>query len=406
MAVLPTEKAFDRISRAVRRVEGSMPGLAGELAGPRPGDLETTFCRVTSATVDGNGNYPAVITVYDPSVPGWSDYSAVKLKAPNGEALASGTRYPARPAGLLGSDELYVVTDTPAGGSLTVKDLLTPDVYSGVTELDYYEDWHKLSAPAAGRLLNQFLPQKVAIASFGTDRDPLTLPSRAAVYTLDCSADGKKIVRITPLDNEQVAWFVNVGGYPIYFVNQTGTANQISIPNLPLGAATRWLTLLPGDTIGLWYDSASTFWRVFAYPWGPVKANLRVAGGNLAGYADDAASLLITRSSLAVAEANSSSSSGSHTFTKTLVTQHPGFVALGGAFGATIHGITNPSEGRVFRIINAAAVTHTLKHDSATASAASERFYLPGGVDYTFTQYQGVTLIYSASLSRWLLADK
>jgi hypothetical protein len=60
--------------------------------------------------------------------------------------------------------------------------------------------------------------------------------------------------------------------------------------------------------------------------------------------------------------------------------------------------------GRLLRIINtsASALTLTLKHD--TTSTAGNRFYLPGGGDYTVAQYEAAQLWYDLASLRWRVA--
>lgn len=111
--VILTDADFDRVAAAVRWVERNRGGgAAGGSEAPPPA---VVYARLTSGTADGSGHYPAVITVYSAVDAAWTDYSAVKVKPPNGETLTDGTRYAVRPAGTTaGGDELYA---TLGGGS-------------------------------------------------------------------------------------------------------------------------------------------------------------------------------------------------------------------------------------------------------------------------------------------------
>ena len=112
--VLFTGSAADRIADAVRWVERHRGRniQSGEGEAPSP---PVVYARLTSGDADGSGHYPAVITLYSAADAAWNDYSAVKVKAPNGETLANGTRYAVRPVGrTAGGDELYA---TLGGGS-------------------------------------------------------------------------------------------------------------------------------------------------------------------------------------------------------------------------------------------------------------------------------------------------
>ncbi len=108
-----TEAAGRRISAAVKWVEqhrGERPAASPPAA---PG-VDPVYVRTTSGTADGDGNYPGVVCLYSASAAAWQEYSAVKLRPANGEALANNIRYPARPSGrTTAGDELYTVHQTP-----------------------------------------------------------------------------------------------------------------------------------------------------------------------------------------------------------------------------------------------------------------------------------------------------
>lgn len=129
--VIFTEKAGDRISDAVRWVEGER---GRRPAGPVGGGMEPTLVRVTSSTADGNGHYPGVITVRDPDGD-WQDYSAVKVLPLNGEVLTSGTRYGCRGIGFAaGGAELY----TPLAAAAAAVDSVVVQVTGELNAWGYY----------------------------------------------------------------------------------------------------------------------------------------------------------------------------------------------------------------------------------------------------------------------------
>lgn len=118
--VMFTEEAAARIVEAARIVLANRSILGGPPNAPGASPAEAFTARCTSATADGSGNYPAVITRYDAPTAAYVDYGACKLHMPNGEVAASGTNYPVTPAGTTsGGDALYLVGAVAGGGGGT-----------------------------------------------------------------------------------------------------------------------------------------------------------------------------------------------------------------------------------------------------------------------------------------------
>lgn len=66
-----------------------------------------------------------------------------------------------------------------------------------------------------------------------------------------------------------------------------------------------------------------------------------------------------------------------------------------------MYGLTAGANGQVIRLVNVGANTATLKHESASATAA-DRFRLPGDADLVLAEDEGATFVYSTSKSRWI----
>jgi len=92
----------EMLKSAARVDAGEFDRSQARASRPRLG-VQPCLLRVTSGTADGNGFYPAVVTEYRPADLAYADYpDPVYLLPANGEALASGTRYGARPLGAYG----------------------------------------------------------------------------------------------------------------------------------------------------------------------------------------------------------------------------------------------------------------------------------------------------------------
>lgn len=66
-----------------------------------------------------------------------------------------------------------------------------------------------------------------------------------------------------------------------------------------------------------------------------------------------------------------------------------------------MYGMTAGANGQVIRLVNVGSNTATLKHESASATAA-DRFRLPGDADLVLAEDEGATFVYSTSKSRWI----
>lgn len=147
-----TESAAERIADAVRWVESNRRGPETRSLA-RQNELEPILVRVTSATPDGDGNFPAVLTVWGPGGAAYVDYQACKLKAAGGEALTNGKRYLAIATGVNGSSEsVYIAgTLTAAAGTLTVVEVDGSPSVGSVAELRFDQtDGFVVSTPGAG----------------------------------------------------------------------------------------------------------------------------------------------------------------------------------------------------------------------------------------------------------------
>ena len=72
-------------------------------------------------------------------------------------------------------------------------------------------------------------------------------------------------------------------------------------------------------------------------------------------------------------------------------------------------GLIAPAGNFPYRLIylynNSHTYSITLKHQNAS-SAAANRFYLPGSVDYVLSQGSSCLLMYDTAISRWVVLDK
>lgn len=125
-----SEEQARRIAEVVRYVEATRTAAsqdAGDVAAPS----EAIWVRVTSGTPDGDGNYPAEVTLWDQDGTAWADVGAVKLKSENASALTSGQRYTARASGYNAAGEAVFVT--LPGGTSGVGGASYPDIYIHTT---------------------------------------------------------------------------------------------------------------------------------------------------------------------------------------------------------------------------------------------------------------------------------
>lgn len=103
--VVLDEAMARRVAEAVRWVESMRSRLSAEPSTPSARTLPWVRC--TSATPDGNGNYPGVVTYHDGSA--WQDEpGAVALKIADGTAATSGRRYLASPSTEQSDGPVYI----------------------------------------------------------------------------------------------------------------------------------------------------------------------------------------------------------------------------------------------------------------------------------------------------------
>ena len=81
--------------------------------------------------------------------------------------------------------------------------------------------------------------------------------------------------------------------------------------------------------------------------------------------------------------------------------EYAGHIKTQGAVGTIIAGMRGLRQG-TRRLISNLSSGLTIKHN-AVSSAAGNRFYCPGGVDYVLLTYASVWAIYDAANAVWLL---
>lgn len=136
----------DRLVQMLELWERQRGSLRGYPQAQAPAG-EVTVARVTSGTADGDGNYPAVVTVRDPDDGSWDDFEPVKVRGANGETLTSGTRYAVKPAGLTaGGDLLLMVVGGVAATAATAA------MVKAATDVEASDGYYGglLVTPAAG----------------------------------------------------------------------------------------------------------------------------------------------------------------------------------------------------------------------------------------------------------------
>lgn len=78
------------------------------------------------------------------------------------------------------------------------------------------------------------------------------------------------------------------------------------------------------------------------------------------------------------------------------------FRKLTGSTATTIHGIEAGADGQIITIHNGSSATCTVKHQSATATAA-DRLKLPGAADIEIEPDSSAAFIYDSAQSRWVI---
>lgn len=138
MPVLLGERAYDRLSSAVRWVEDERTVIPADPAIIEK--VEPVWVKVTSGTADASGDYPGVVSLYRAYDHTWEDLTAaVRVRGIAGETLSNATRYASRPAGVTaGGEDLYVRLGS--GGTITCKNEDLSLTMAGVDTIVAYQD--------------------------------------------------------------------------------------------------------------------------------------------------------------------------------------------------------------------------------------------------------------------------
>jgi len=150
MAVTFTQKAADRISRAVKWVEQQIRTQGPSEGTVTPRSVEPTYVLTTSGTAT-SGFYPGKVVLYSAADAAWQEYTTCKILPANGETLTNNTRYAARYTGRnAGGDGVFAVLQGTAG-SLTVEEQDGSPSYTDVTKIRFDQaDGFSLSNPSTG----------------------------------------------------------------------------------------------------------------------------------------------------------------------------------------------------------------------------------------------------------------
>jgi uncharacterized protein YqkB len=149
MAVTFTQRAADRISRAIKWVEQQIRTQGNTEGTVTPRSVEPTYVLTTSGTAT-SGFYPGKVVLYSAADAAWQEYSTCKILPANGETLTNNTRYAARYTGRnSGGDGVFTVLQ--GGGGLTTEEADGSPSYTGVTKLQFDQaDGFVLSNPSTG----------------------------------------------------------------------------------------------------------------------------------------------------------------------------------------------------------------------------------------------------------------
>jgi len=124
--VILTEGLADAVVDAARSWTAHRGSLrSGEWSGAPTVDV--VYVRVTSSTVDANGNCPGVITNWDQTDGTWTDYGTVKIKPAVGGSLVSGIRYAARLGGEISGTPLCLALGGGSSVAVVKVTSVTPD---------------------------------------------------------------------------------------------------------------------------------------------------------------------------------------------------------------------------------------------------------------------------------------
>jgi hypothetical protein len=153
MAVTFTQRAADRISRAIKWVEQQIRTQGNTEGTVTPRSVEPTYVLTTSGTAT-SGFYPGKVVLYSAADAAWQEYSTCKILPANGETLTNNTRYAARYTGRnSGGDGVFTVLQGGGGGLSTVDEVDGSPTYSAITYLSFDQaDGFALSNPSTGKV--------------------------------------------------------------------------------------------------------------------------------------------------------------------------------------------------------------------------------------------------------------
>lgn len=153
MAVTFTQKAADRISRAVKWVEQQIRTSGNGEGTVTPRSIEPTYVLTTSGTAT-SGMYPGKVVLYSAADAAWQEYSTCKILPANGETLTNNTRYAARYTGRSsGGDGVFTVLQG-GGGGVKVEDYDSSPSYSSIQTIRFNSvDGFNITNPSTGVVL-------------------------------------------------------------------------------------------------------------------------------------------------------------------------------------------------------------------------------------------------------------
>jgi hypothetical protein len=207
MAVTFTQRAADRISRAIKWVEQQIRTQGNTEGTVTPRSVEPTYVLTTSGTAT-SGFYPGKVVLYSAADAAWQEYSTCKILPANGETLTNNTRYAVRYTGRnSGGDGVFTVLQGGGGGLSTVDEVDGSPTYSAITYLSFDQaDGFALSNPSTG---------KVRI-----DISPASTTQTGVVNTTTQSFSGYKVFEGQSVAPHSAAGFKDMKVYSnIYFTS-------------------------------------------------------------------------------------------------------------------------------------------------------------------------------------------
>lgn len=138
--VLFSADAADRIAESVKRSEGTPYNLPAKRRRTPVVSQPGVYTARVEGDADGDGNYPAVISLQDPGDLSFKDYGDMLVRPIDGGTLTVGTTYPVRPIGPAADGTLlYQALSADGASGIEVRgfDLSgSPLTIDGVTTLD------------------------------------------------------------------------------------------------------------------------------------------------------------------------------------------------------------------------------------------------------------------------------